>query len=249
MKNVLIVDDEEAVRISIRYIANLEKQGITGIFEASNGIEAKEILRSKQIDILLTDIYMPYEDGISLMDFVHKNYPRIKIIVISGYQDFEYAVGAMRNGALDYLLKPIDPDKLNKVLSEALEPDSTEEEQLPTFQKIKDYLDQNYDKNINLDDLSKKFGFNASYLSRRFKQLFGKGVIEYSVDLKMKKAKEMLLATDLLVFDISQRLGYSDEKYFSRVFSREEGVGPSKWREIQRRNTSFDKALKNEYDT
>ena len=101
MSNVLIVDDEENVRMAIRYLADFESYGIGRIFEASNGVEARMVMNNNKVDILFTDICMPESDGVFLMNWVHQRYPNMVIIVISGYQNFDYILQAMRNGAIE----------------------------------------------------------------------------------------------------------------------------------------------------
>lgn len=235
MINVLIVDDEENVRMAIRYLADFGSYGISQIFEASNGVEARMVMNNNKVDILFTDICMPESDGVFLMDWVHKRYPDIIIIVISGYQNFDYILQAMRNGAIDYLLKPIDPEKLRQVIQKAIEriDNASSDKQiydLETFDQIKAYLDKNYTMDISLETIAQKFGFNASYLSRRFKQKYGMGMIDYITRLRMQKAKEILVTTNLNIYNVSAQLGYKDEKYFSRVFTKETGLSPNQYR-------------------
>lgn len=244
--NVLITDDEESARIAIRYLANFEEYGIEKVFEASNGRYAKQILQDNPIDLLLTDICMPMQDGISLMKWVREKYPNIKIIVISGHQNFDYALQAIRNEAMDYLLKPIDPNRLNTLIQNAIyqvkESQSRNSELTDAevkgsdqnFEMLKDYILKNYTEPISLDEIADRFGFNASYISRRFKQKFGIGVTGYVTELRINKAKEMLIATDYKIYEIARLLGYSDEKYFSRVFSKSVGISPSGFRKIKR---------------
>lgn len=237
MINTLIVDDEPSVRLSIRYLADFEKNGISNVFEASSSKEAKCIIKNNKIQLLFTDISMPEENGISLMQWVNENYPDMKIIAISGYQNFDYILQSMRNGVIDYILKPIDPQHLTGTIQKALSLIQTGEDCSDTaknFNDLREYLDQNYDKPISLDSLSEKFGFNSSYISRKFKQIFGVGIIEYITGIKIKKAKEMMIFTDMKQIEIAMRLGFKDEKYFSRVFCKEEGISPALWRKKNR---------------
>lgn len=232
MLNILIVDDEDAVRLSIRYLANFEKRGITGVYEASNANEARAIMHERTIHILLTDICMNGQDGLFLMNWTYKHFPKTKIIAISGHQDFNYILQAMRSGAMDYLVKPINPERLNSLLEKATH--SIEESetiaQVDVFEEMKGYLEQNYDKPVNLDELAKLFELNPSYVSRRFKQKFGMGVVDYITSIRIRKAKEFLVATDAKIIDVATAVGYDDEKYFSRVFSKSVGVSPNTWR-------------------
>ncbi|MCF0237546.1 MAG: response regulator, partial [Sphaerochaetaceae bacterium] len=77
MKSVLIVDDEEAVRTTVRYLSGFEKRGITNVFEASCVKEAIDILRANPIDLIITDIYMVGQNGLYLMEYAKNKYPNI----------------------------------------------------------------------------------------------------------------------------------------------------------------------------
>jgi two-component system response regulator YesN len=87
--------------------------------EAENGINAIKIVAEKKPDIVITDIRMPNCDGVSLLKKISGKYPDIQTIVISGYDDFEYARAALKSGSLDYLLKPVDPGELNRAIKNA----------------------------------------------------------------------------------------------------------------------------------
>ena len=108
MNRVVIVEDEKMIRQGI--CAMLLKSGIVikEVIECKNGIEALEVIARKHVDILITDIRMPKMDGITLVKEVAKLEHLPKVIVISGYDDFSYAVELLRNGAREYLLKPIE---------------------------------------------------------------------------------------------------------------------------------------------
>lgn len=116
MLKLIIADDEKWVRTTIRSIIPFEKLDLTLSCEASNGIEALELCRQHEPDILLTDIMMPGLTGLELMKEVRSLLPDLKIVVISGYNDFEYAKTAVKYGITDYLLKPVDEKELTEAL-------------------------------------------------------------------------------------------------------------------------------------
>jgi|GEM_PF-650884 len=116
MLKLIIADDEKWVRTTIRSIIPFEKLDMTLSCEASNGIEALELCRRYEPDILLTDIMMPGLTGLELMKEVRSLLPDLRIVVISGYNDFEYAKTAVKYGITDYLLKPVDEKELTEVL-------------------------------------------------------------------------------------------------------------------------------------
>lgn len=116
MLKLMIADDEKWVRTTIKSIIPFEKLNLTLSCEAANGIEALELCRRHEPDILLTDIKMPGLTGLELIKEAQNALPGLKIIIISGYGDFEYAKTAMKYGITDYLLKPVDERELEQVL-------------------------------------------------------------------------------------------------------------------------------------
>ena len=102
---VLIVDDEILVRVALKTLIPWEEQGIEVIGEATNGVEALEILSRMSCDIILADIRMPEMNGLELMNHVRVRWPATKVIILSNHNDFEYVQKALRLGAVDYTLK------------------------------------------------------------------------------------------------------------------------------------------------
>ncbi|MCX7709027.1 MAG: response regulator [Clostridia bacterium] len=114
---VIVADDEKWVRAAIVNTIPFERLGLTLVSEASNGIEALALCKQHQPDILLTDIMMPGFNGIELIEQLKEFLPEIKIIIISGYSDFEYAKKALKHGVSEYVLKPVDEAEITKALS------------------------------------------------------------------------------------------------------------------------------------
>ncbi len=126
MKKLLIVEDEKMIRQGIESIARRSSVPIEEILLCKNGEEAYEIVKNNKIDVMITDIRMPKKDGITLVKEI-QNLPHVpKVVVISGYDDFSYAVELLRYGAKEYLLKPIEREKINAIL-EKLEQQIMEE--------------------------------------------------------------------------------------------------------------------------
>lgn len=116
MYKVIIVDDEKYVRKSIRNRINWNQYGLEVIAEAGNGEEAYNMVVQFNPDILLADIRMPLVDGIELIKMLAKEYSHIKVIILSAYDDFEYAKQAILLGVENYIKKPIDEIELEKTL-------------------------------------------------------------------------------------------------------------------------------------
>lgn len=129
MLKVFLVEDESIVREGLRDNIPWQQWGYQFIGEASDGEMALPLIQKMKPDVLLTDIKMPFMDGLSLSRIVHQEFPDMKIIIISGYDDFEYARQAIAVGVEQYLLKPITRATLQKVLAELRTKIETEREQ------------------------------------------------------------------------------------------------------------------------
>lgn len=112
---VLIVDDEHLIRNLLKMRIDWEKQGLTIVGEASNAHEALALVEQLQPDIIFTDIYMPSINGIELSERVLEKYPEIKIVVVTGHDEFEYAHQSIKLGIADFILKPIHASDLIEV--------------------------------------------------------------------------------------------------------------------------------------
>ena len=121
MLKVFLVEDESVVREGLRDNIPWEQYGYRFVGEASDGEMALPLIRKTRPDVLITDIKMPFMDGLSLSKIVSEEFPKIKIAIISGYDDFEYAREAIEVGVDQYILKPITRMNLRKVLLELKE--------------------------------------------------------------------------------------------------------------------------------
>ncbi len=125
----LIVDDESNVRKIIRYLGRWEQHGITEVLEARNGLEAKALIEQESPEIIMTDVKMPKNSGLALIEWLYaNNYPG-KVIMISGFDDYSFIRSAFKFGCFDYLMKPIEDKMLNDALEGALEAWKQEEEE------------------------------------------------------------------------------------------------------------------------
>ncbi len=118
MLGVFLVEDERIIRETLRDTVPWARQGYTFVGEASDGEMALPLIRETKPDVLITDIRMPFMDGLALSKLVLQEFPHIKVIIISGYDDFEYARQAIGIGVERYLLKPITKSALLSVLEE-----------------------------------------------------------------------------------------------------------------------------------
>ena len=117
MYTILLVEDEEAVRHSIKDLTPWEEYGFSVMGEASNGMEALEIISETTPDVIITDIRMPYMDGIQFIQEVREKYSQtVEVIFLSGYDEFTFAQTALSLKAAEYVLKPVSIDSMRALL-------------------------------------------------------------------------------------------------------------------------------------
>ncbi len=137
MYTILLVDDETTVRDIIRGKTPWEQLGFTVIGEAGNGMEALEAIEERIPDVVITDIKMPYMDGIALAQTIQQRYPAITTVILSGFDEFSYAQSAIRYNVSEYVLKPVSSEDLNQLLSRLktrLDTEITKRNDLATLQ-------------------------------------------------------------------------------------------------------------------
>ncbi len=144
MYSVFIVDDEMIVREGIRNRVDWEKSGFSFAGEAGDGEIALSMIQDVKPDILITDIRMPFMDGLELAANVKKIQPWIKIIILSGHDEFEYAKKAISIGVEDYILKPFTLEEIQNCLKKVAQTLDKEKQQFSDFERLKDELSSAY---------------------------------------------------------------------------------------------------------
>ncbi|WP_195617614.1 response regulator [Clostridium paraputrificum] len=148
---VLIVDDEEEIRHGIIKKIDWEKYGFTVVGDAENGKDAIDKVEKFQPDIIMTDIKMPFMDGLELGEYVYKESPSTKIIIFSGSDDLEYAHKAIKINVVEYVLKPINSIELIEVLK-----------------KLKNTMDEEYNEKKNFEKLNKYYLESLPIMKEKF---------------------------------------------------------------------------------
>lgn len=143
MLKVFLVEDEVVMRNGIKNNIPWENEGFQFVGEASDGELAYPLIKKEKPDILITDIRMPFMDGLELSRLVKKEMPQIKIIILSGYNEFDYAKTAISIGVTDYLLKPISSAKLLEAVKKVAEIIEKEQEHLKTMERYKQEMEEN----------------------------------------------------------------------------------------------------------
>lgn len=243
MYKVVIIDDEPRIRRGIAHCMPWDKMGFVLSGEASNGVEALDLIRSVRPDLVITDIRMPDMDGLDLISMVHKEGIPSLFIVISGYAEFEYAQRALRFGVADYILKPIDEEQLSQSIHNCLKQlgnrpakDNTDTEEDEENQKhlivrkTLKIIENEYMNNLSLANVAERVGVHPNYLSALFSKSEGTSFGSYLLRLRMQKARDLMDVTSMKVYEIAQRVGYQDYRWFSKVFKQAYGVTPMEYR-------------------
>lgn len=243
MIGMVIADDELIIRQGLTSI-DWNRYGIMVLGTAENGNEALSIIISKHPQILITDIRMPGMDGLKLIEAAKEQVPEIQSILLTGYEDFNYAKTAISLGAIDYILKPSDPDE---IIEAVLKAKSKIDEiiQLRNLgnqckqrkinnrivREVLDYIENHYSEDISLFTAAEHVHMNHVYLSRLFKKELGETFLENLTKYRLQKACELLSNFDYKIYEISSMVGIFDPGYFSQVFKKYYGLTPSEYRD------------------
>lgn len=239
MYNLIIADDEPRIREGLLSLYPWEEWGfhLCGAFE--NGKKVWDYLARCKTDVLLTDVKMPVMDGIELLRKISENHIKIRSVLLSGYNDFEFLRQAIVYGAKDYILKPVKPEQLSATflrLREELDKECNNYTQPPSegyYDKIvfsvMKYVQEN-PRTANLEEAALRVSLSQNYLSTVFKQKTGQNFLEYVIGYKMQVAAQMLQDISLKTYDVAYELGYDNPKNFSRAFKQFYGKTPREFR-------------------
>ncbi len=241
MHTVFIVDDEQIIREGLCGY-DWASVGFDVVGHASNGQAALELIRESRPDVVLTDIRMPYLDGLELGKQVKQDLPDAKVVLLSGYSDFEYAKKAIGIGVAEYLVKPINIAELRETFSKLN--DSLNEEKnltqkeatLPSEQDnlsisiAKQYIEQHFAQKLSLKEIADTVYLTPSYFSLLFKKSTGENVIDYLKKVRIEQAKLLLKRPDHKVYDVAAKVGYDNPKYFTDMFKKYTGMSPLEYK-------------------
>jgi two-component system, response regulator YesN len=242
----VVAEDEERMRDYLaRKVAELGRH-FACAGTAADGEEAIELVERYLPDLLVTDIKMPVTGGLEMIKRIRETNADIRVIIVSGYSEFEYARKAIELDVDEYLLKPIDVEDLRETLGRVwirlessagrinaefgLDRIGSREEGL--VKAIKVFLQENYRQPYSLERLASSFGCKAAYLLRLYHRLTGSTPTHDLIRLRIEKAKRLLVGHAVLeIKQVAIAVGYEDPLYFSRLFKKETGLNPSAFRE------------------
>lgn len=250
MIKILIADDEQYEQQLLAEIVDNcflhEAQSrMTG-----NGRETVDMAILWGADIILMDIEMPGINGIDAAKQILAQRPDCKIIFVTAYSLFSYAHEAVKLGACDYILKPVDANDVERSIRRAMAqteshrqleemaPEATQlrddtpyDKTTVLMSKVKKYLQHNYMMyDVSLDSVSAILNINASYFSVQFKRAFGVNFVDYLTELRINAAKELLSDPLRPAAEVASMVGYESPNYFARAFKKKTGMTPTEYR-------------------
>lgn len=172
--SIILVDDEEEVRKSIIKQIDWESAGFRVVGDAENGEDGLEKIEQLEPNVVLTDIRMPFMDGLTLTEKIRQRYPSTKVVIFSGYDDFEYAQKAIKLNVTEYILKPVNVEELTSILK-----------------RIKLGLDEEIEEKRNVNRLREKYRKSLPIIREQFFN-----------DMVHRQMKEDFIESKLREYDI-----------------------------------------------
>lgn len=241
---LLIADDEDMIRNGLAKYIKLHTDRFDKIYLAENGQIAIDTIFRYEPEIMLLDVQMPLKNGIEVMQETQRAGILPCTIILSGYDEFKYAQQALHYGAKDYLLKPSRSSDILKMLNDMADGlfGTSENKAVMdgsarnNFVEIaKEFMKESYYQNLTLNSVAEKVGITAGYLSTLFSQTMNCTFIDYLNEIRIEHACTYLHQNYLKTYEIAYKVGYNDEKYFSKVFKKITGMSPSEYKKVENR--------------
>lgn len=236
---ILIAEDEKRARRGLGDLLTGISDQYQVVAEAADGRQALEVMRIIKPDVVFTDLKMPYMGGMDLIKAAQAEGLNAKYVIVSAYEDFDVARQAISFGVLEYLVKPITYDEV-KELMKRLENgnyfEKTEDTSVsglkmrfpnahPLVRKSLDFIENGYVSKISQKDLAENLGVSQEYLCYLFNRDVGETFSKFVKNYRIEVAKKLLLSGGVAKEEIPYSVGFSDSKYFNKVFR--EVVGKS----------------------
>lgn len=252
---LMIADDEMVIRKGMVSL-NWKSIGIDEVFSVSNGDEARELLMAVPVDIVIFDIRMPGMSGLELADMVKQKSMDMAVVLLTGFSEFEYARKAIKCGVYEYLVKPVNPRELLETIENVKVRLSREryqkklvreyEDMAGAFDTVSQVRNQfskvsqsvltiltdmatEFSSPISLGEMSGRYHFTNSYISKKIKKETGYSFLEILNAIRLMNAA-MFLVEGEKVNQACEKAGFNDQRYFSQVFRRVFGCSPSEYR-------------------
>ena len=249
--NILIVDDETFAVQGMLDGLDWDLLCFDKVLTANSYAEAVSIIKNTYIDIMVSDIEMPGESGLKLIEYVNEHSQNTECIILTCHDEFDYARTAVGLNCLEYLLKPIRYQKLTEIILRAKEKVESrrQNEQMKQYgqqfieslshetradtanalESAVAYIDAHLAEELSVRDLAAASFISADHLTRLFKKKFGMTVSEYIQDKRIRLAGELLRRGDASISMVANTVGFGNYSYFTEQFKKHFGVTPREY--------------------
>lgn len=248
MYKVLIIDDEHFIREGMLSIIPWHEYDCEIIGEAENGAEGLEKIIKLKPDIVFTDIRMPKKNGLDMIAEIKSINQDMQVVILTGYREFEYAQQAVRLGVLRFLLKPSKISQIKEAVEDAVKNlmllpavpsirsgqinDADKGIDKPQFivNQALAYIHTYYHKKLDLQTVADALCISTWHLCKLLKKQTGDSFIDILNQVRVEKAKELLVKSNLKIYEIAEKVGYVDTAYFSKTFKKLVHLTPNDYR-------------------
>lgn len=242
LDKVLVVEDDDILRHNIASL--LEIEGLQ-VYVAANGMEAKQLLKTKRISLILSDWMLPYIDGLELLKFVKSSAElnHLPFIFLTAKSAIEDKLTALDLMADDFISKPFLSQEImlkcrnhiesrKNLLKTTFRPEdnnnSLSRDQV-FINQVKQFIQENVaNENLCMDDFTNHFPLSASAIQKNTKKITGKSIFQLVLEIRLIMAKELILKDIYPISEVMIQCGFSHHNYFSKKFKGEYGVLPNK---------------------
>ena len=226
---VMCIDDDRPILNAFK-LFKWEDYFCHWVGEASNGQEALKKLPSLKPDLLLVDIVMPIMDGLAFIKEGQKILPHASFVIISAHCDFEYARQALRYNVTDYLTKGEYSDEDLGRLLLRFSPKEAATKYRYEIQQTLRIMEEKLPCDLTLEAVAVQVALSPNYLGNLFYQQTGMRFRDKLNQMRMERAKELILHTPLKIYEIAHQVGIESPQYFTSVFQKTFGLTPGQMR-------------------
>lgn len=236
MYSAVIIDDNPWAIADIRQTFAFDRRNFAVVGEFGSAESALPFLLQSPPDLILTDIRMENMSGLDLSRELRDNGVRSMIVLISGYEQFDYAQLALRYDVFDYLLKPLDDSTVEELMGRIMKRLSgfgsavSATEKNSTLDAAVRYIEKNYACDISLNDVADAIFINKNYLSELFSKKLGVTFTQYKNSVRIRRACEMMDSGSRNMSEIALAVGFDSSSRFSKVFRQHMGMKPQEYR-------------------
>lgn len=251
MYRVLLADDELVFLEFLKEAINWNDFDCEICAVKEDGLSAYDYILKERPDIAFIDINMPKKTGLEICEMIRNRDIPIKLVIITGHDEFSFAYKSIKLGIDDYLLKPFSRDELKVTLQKVIrslkqecgmQPVSLGEElehiresatkyEIISKEIDKYLLDHYSDSRLSLNRIAEEFGFESSYMRKFYKWKTGLTIMQKLEEIRIEKAKALLRSGQYRNRDVAAFVGFSDQYYFSKRFKQICGKTPTEFKE------------------